>query len=150
MMEKSISEQPPFSDAGSHRSRPGLIRTAAMIQSFYALIEVTDCIGAFLMALGFMTNPYPTMSFGEMQNLFDKQPVWVVPLFLFYTSLRVTSAIGLWRNRLWGFWLTIFVSAATLIMAPFLLPFTAIEMLGNGILISVLVIGFFGDKPITS
>jgi uncharacterized membrane protein (DUF2068 family) len=132
------------------QTRPALIRTAAILQSIYALIEVVDCITASLMALGLVTNFYPTMLFKEMQTLFDSQPVWLVPLFLFYTSLRITSAIGLWRNRMWGFWLTIFVSIATLIMAPLLLPFTAVEMLGNGVLIMVLLIGFFGDAPIAA
>lgn len=128
--------------------RPRLIRAAAIMQSLYALIEITDCIVALLMALGLLGNYYPKMLFQEMQTLFDNQAAWLVPLFLFYTVLRVTSAIGLWRNRMWGFWLAIFVSTATLIMAPILLPFTSVEMLLNGILVIILLIGFFGDAPI--
>ena len=128
--------------------RPGLIRTAALLQSIYALIEVVDSVFASLMALGLVANPYPPLLFKEMQSLFDNQPGWLIPLFLFYTSLRVTSAIGLWQNKLWGFWLTIFVTSATLIMAPFLLPMTAGEMLLNGILIIVLLIGYFGDATL--
>ena len=127
---------------------PRLIRAAAIMQSLYALIEITDCIVAVLMVLGLLGNYYPKMLFQEMQTLFDNQAAWLVPLFLFYTSLRVTSAIGLWRNRMWGFWLALFVSAATLIMAPLLLPFTTVEMLLNGILVAILLIGFFGDAPI--
>jgi len=100
------------------------------------------------MALGLIANLYPKMLFAEMQTLFDRQPVWLVPLFLFYTSLRVTSAIGLWRNRMWGFWLTIFVTTATLMMAPLLLPMTTVEMLLNGVLMIVLLIGVLGDQPI--
>lgn len=129
-------------------ARPGLIRTAAALQSLYALIEISDCLIALLMALGLVANFYPKMLFQEMQTLFDNQAVWLVPLFLFYTSLRVTSAIGLWQNRMWGFWLAIFVSTATLIMAPLLLPFTAAEMLLNGILVAILLIGYFGNTPL--
>jgi uncharacterized membrane protein (DUF2068 family) len=132
----------------SHQTRPALIRAATILQSLYALLEVADCITAILMAFGLVHNPYPAVMFQEMQSLFDTQPFWLVPLFLFYTSLRVTSAIGLWQNRMWGFWMTIFVSTATLIMAPFLLPITAVEMLGNGVLIILLLIGYFGDIPI--
>ena len=131
-------------------SRPRLIRAAAIMQGVYALIEITDCIAAVLMALGWLGNYYPKMLFNEMQTLFDNQAAWLVPLFLFYTSLRVTSAIGLWRNRMWGFWLALFVSAATLIMAPLLLPFTAVEMLLNGVFVTVLLIGFFGDTSIST
>lgn len=131
---------------GSSRSK--LIRTAAIMQTIYATIEIIDCITAVLMALGLIANLYPKMLFAEMQTLFDSQSGWLVPLFLFYTSLRVTSAVGLWRNRMWGFWLTIFVSIATLIMAPLLLPMTTVEMLLNGVLMIVLMIGVFGDRPI--
>lgn len=131
---------------GSSRSK--LIRTAAIMQTIYATIEIIDCITAVLMALGLIANLYPKMLFAEMQTLFDSQSGWLVPLFLFYTSLRVTSAVGLWRNRMWGFWLTIFVSIATLIMAPLLLPMTTVEMLLNGLLMIVLMIGVFGDRPI--
>ena len=150
MKEDAFVRQAPQSTLKARMTRPGLIRAAAILQSIYALIEVVDCIFAGLMALGLVTNPYPTMLFKEMQTLFDNQPVWLVPLFLFYASLRVTSAVGLWRNRLWGFWLTIFVTIATLIMAPLLLPVTAVEMLFDGILIMVLLAGYFGDTAIGS
>jgi len=128
--------------------KAGLIKAVAVFQSLYASIEVTDCVTAGLMALHLVSNPYPKVLFPEMQQLFTSQSAWLIPLFLFYTSLRVTSAIGLWKNRLWGFWMTIFVSSATIVMAPFLLPFTAAEMLMNGILIILLLIGFFGDASI--
>ncbi len=143
-------EQTAPSTLKDHHTRPALIRAVAIIQSLYALGEFGDCIAISLMALGLLANIHPVMLFGEIQTLFDSQTGWLVPLFLFYASLRAASAIGLWRNRLWGFWLTIFVSVATLIMSPFLLPITAAEMLGNGVLIIMLLIGFFGDRPITS
>ena len=125
-----------------------LIRIVAIIQSLYALVEISDTVTAALMSAGVVSNPYPAMAFSEMQAIFDKDPIWIVPLFLFYTSIRITSAIGLWKNRLWGFWLTIFISIATLIMAPFLLPFTTAEMLLDGIIIMLLLIGYFGKKQI--
>lgn len=125
-----------------------LIRAAAILQSIYAFVEVIDCFTALLMALNLVTNPYPQMLFKEMQSLFETQAIWLLPLFLFFTSLRLTSAIGLWRQRLWGFWMALLASGATLIMAPFLLPFTAAEMLLNAILIILLLIGFFGDAAI--
>lgn len=128
--------------------RRKLIRAAAILQSAYALIEVTDCVYAVLMALGLAQNFYPGMLFPEIQALFDTQPVWLVPLFLFYTSLRAVSAVGLWKNRLWGFWLAIFASTATLIMSPFLLPITTAEMLLNGIFVMLLLIGYLGDREI--
>ncbi len=143
-----MTEQSLPSTAGQHRKQQLLIRIVAFILSAYALIEIGDCITAVLMAFGLIGNPYPTMLFSEMQALFDQQPVWLVPLFLFFTSLRVTASVGLWMNRLWGFWIALFVSVATLILAPFLLPFTSAEMLGNGILIILLLFGFFGNKPI--
>lgn len=145
MMENTAQSAPK-----GRMASPRLIRAAAIMQSLDALIEITDCVVAVLMAFGFLGNYYPKMLFQEMQTLFDSQAAWLVPLFLFYTSLRVTSAIGLWRNRMWGFWLAIFVSTATLIMAPLLLPFTTVEMLLNGVLVALLLVGFYGDTPIFS
>ena len=130
------------------KKRPFWLKTSVIIQSIYALIEIIDCIFAILMTMGLVSNFYPIMLMSEIQVMFDNDPVWLIPLFLFYTSLRAVSAFGLWHNRMWGFWLTIFVTSATLIMAPFLLPFTTGEMLLNGILIMILFIGYFGNKPI--
>jgi uncharacterized membrane protein (DUF2068 family) len=125
-----------------------LIRIVAIIQTVYALIEITDSITAALMSTGLVNNPYPAMASSEMQSIFDKDPIWLVPLFLFYTSMRAASAIGLWKNRMWGFWLTIAVSFATLMMAPFLFPFTSAEMLLDGIVIILVLIGYLGNRRI--
>lgn len=130
------------------KKRPFWLKTSVIIQATYALIEIIDCIFALLMTMGLISNFYPVMLMSEIQVMFDRDPVWLIPLFLFYTILRAVSAVGLWRNRMWGFWLTIFVTSATLIMAPFLLPITTAEMLLNGILIMILFIGYFGNKPI--
>lgn len=129
--------------------RPQLIRAAAVLQAIYASIEIVDCFTAVLMALHWLPNLYPRMLFAEVQTLFDSQPIWLVPLFLFYTLLRTVSAVGLWRDRLWGFWLTVFVSVATLMMCPFLLPITTVEMLLNGVLMILLLVGYFGDASIS-
>ena len=120
------------------------------MQAVYALIEITDCLTAVLMTLGVVRNLYPVMLFAEIQTLFDEEPAWLIPLFLFYTSLRTFSAWGLWKNRLWGWWMALLVSAATLMMAPFLLRFTTVEMLLNGVLILLLLIGYFGNAPMYS
>lgn len=130
--------------------RPFWLKTAVIIQAIYALIEIIDCGFAILMTVGIISNFYPPMLMPEIQSMFDSDPVWLIPLFLFYTSLRAVSAYGLWHNRLWGLWLTIFVTCATLVMAPFLLPLTTGEMLLNGILIMILFIGYFGKRPIYS
>ena len=50
-------------------SRSKLIRTAAIMQTVYATIEIVDCITAALMALGLIANLYPKMLFAEMQTL---------------------------------------------------------------------------------
>lgn len=148
MIKSNINKPDSFPLINKRGSRHKTLRIVAIIISIYALIEIVDCITVCLMSLRLVVNPYPLMLFSELQTLFDSQPIWLVPLFLFFTSLRITSAIGLWRNRLWGFWLTIFVSISTIIMAPFLLPFTSFEMLGNGVIMMLLLIVYFSDAPI--
>jgi len=136
------------SKMSANPDRMRLIRAAAVIQSVYAGIEIVDCLTAVIMSLGLLRNLYPEMLFPEIQRLFDHQPGWLIPLFLFYTSLRVFSAVGLWKNRMWGWWIALIASGATLMMAPFLLPITTIEMLMNAVLIILLLIGYFGSLPI--
>jgi hypothetical protein len=83
------------SKMSANPDRMRLIRAAAVIQSIYAGIEIVDCLTAVIMSLGLLRNLYPEMLFPEIQRLFDHQPGWLIPLFLFYTSLRVFSAVGL-------------------------------------------------------
>ena len=123
-----------------------LYRAIAIMLAIYSLIEVSDCITVVLMHFGVVGNYYPEMAFSEINHLFTDQPISLLPLFLFFTSNRIIAAIGLFRRRLWGFWMAIFVCAATIVVAPVLLPLTGGEMIIDGIIIFLLMLARFGTR----
>ena len=106
-----------------------MIRSIAVILAIYSLIELSDCITLLLMSLGWMDNPYPAMVFTEFNDLINNHPLWMLPVFLYFTSLRFVSALGLFHQRMWCFWTTVLVCTSTILWAPFLMPLTGLEML---------------------
>ena len=125
-----------------------LIRIIAVMLAIYSLIEVSDCITLLLMSLGWIGNPYPAMVFTEFNDLLNNHPLWMLPIFLYFTSLRFVSALGLFRQRMWGFWSTVLVCTSTILWAPFLMPLTGLEMLIDAAILFLLLLGYFGGLSI--
>ncbi len=121
---------------------------AAILLIIYGVIETGDCLTVIAMQLGLVGNVYPTFVFPGLQHLMDAQPIWFLPPFLVFTLLHFWSGVGLWRNRLWGWWMAIFVTAAVIIFTPFLLPMSGGDMLVAIVLIGLLLIGRFGRQTL--
>jgi uncharacterized membrane protein (DUF2068 family) len=127
-----------------------LLRVVAIILTIYALIEIADCLALLLMQFGLLTNPYPPMSFQEFETLINNQPFMLLPVFLYFASLRMVSAVGLFRQREWAFWTTILVCITTIWWVPFLMPFTGFELLLDGAILFLLLLARFGNRPLLS
>ncbi|MFL7871855.1 MAG: hypothetical protein AB8I58_23705 [Anaerolineales bacterium] len=125
-----------------------LIRIIAIVLMIYALIELSDCITLLLMSLGWIGNPYPAMAFTAFDDLLNNHPLWMLPVFLYFTSLRFVSALGLFRQRMWAFWTTVLVCTSTILWAPFLMPLTGLEMLMDGAILFLLLLSYFGSLSI--
>lgn len=125
-----------------------LIRGAAIVLLLYGAIEIIDSLTVIAMQLKLAPNVYPAFAFGEIQHLMETQPIWFLPTFLFFTILHLASGVGLWRNRLWGWWMAVFVTAAVIVFVPFLLPMSGGDMLATVILVPLLLIGAFDRKSI--
>ena len=66
-----------------------------------------------------------------------------------YGILRLVGAIGLLKNRMWGFALSVILCIITITLMMFLLPAGIMDgILAGGALI-LLLIQYFGDKKIT-
>ena len=137
---------PPSSPNANKANR--LIRGAAIVLLFYGAIEIVDSLTVIAMQLKLAPNVYPTFAFGEIQHLMETQPIWFLPPFLFFTVLHLASGVGLWRNRLWGWWMAVFVTATVIVFVPFLLPMSSGDMLAATILVPLLLIGAFGRQPV--
>jgi hypothetical protein len=72
----------------------------------------------------------------------------MLPVFLYFTSLRFVSALGMFRERQWAFWTTALVCITTLLWAPFMMPAAGFEMLADTAILFLLLLGRFGDRPI--
>ena len=125
-----------------------LIRWAAIILLLYGAIEIIDSLTVIAMQLKLAPNVYPTFAFGEIQRLMETQPIWFLPSFLFFTILHLASGVGLWRNRLWGWWMALFVTGAVMIFSPFLLPVSGADMLIAILLVGLLLIGYLGRQTL--
>lgn len=124
-------------------------RAVAVILAIYALIEIADCLTLLLMHFGLLANPYPPLSFAEFDGLLKHQPILMFPVFLYFASLRLVSAAGLFRRREWAFWTTLLVCVSTILWVPFLMPLTGFELLLDGAIL-FLLLARFGKQPILS
>ncbi|MBN1426983.1 MAG: hypothetical protein JXB07_01280 [Anaerolineae bacterium] len=127
-----------------------LLRTVAVILTVYALIEIADCLAILLMHFGLIENLYPAMSFLEFDELLNQQPIMLFPVFLYFASLRLVSALGLFRQRMWAFWTTVLVCVTTILWVPFLMPITGFELLLDATILFLLLLARFGNQPILS
>jgi uncharacterized membrane protein (DUF2068 family) len=125
-------------------------RVVAVILAIYALIEITDCVALLLMHFGLLANPYPPLSFLEFNGLLNRQPLLLFPVFLYFASLRLVSAVGLFRQHEWAFWTTVLVCVTTILWVPFLMPYTGFEMLFDAAILFLLLLARFGKQPLLS
>jgi uncharacterized membrane protein (DUF2068 family) len=131
------------------RSRK-LLRAIAIILTIYALIEIIDCLTLLLMHFGLFENPYPAMAFPEIDAIFNQQPIMFFPVFLYFASLRLISAVGMFRERMWAFWTTVLVCVTTILWVPFLMPLAGFELLLDAVILALLLVARFGKQPILS
>ena len=123
---------------------------AGVLQTVYGLIELVDSTTLILLSLHLVNNPYPENGFifKDFYNLIDSRPIAMLPLFLFYATLRITSGIGILKNRLWGFWMAIFITVSAVSVMPFLYPLSSGDAIAAVLIISFLLVGYFQDRPI--
>lgn len=65
-----------------------------------------------------------------------------------FGSLRVVAAIGLLRNRLWGYWLGTINCLVTLVVMTFMLPAGIVDGLLSGAALFFLLLARYGETPI--
>ena len=121
---------------------------AAILLLLYSLLEITDSIAIILIAVNIIPNLYLGWGVPIIQHLLETQPLSLAPLFWAFTMMRIVSAIGLFKNLLWGFWIGMGSTLITMILTMLFLPIGSIELLGCAILFILLVMGYCKDKPI--
>lgn len=122
----------------------------AVSQMVYASIEFLDSLCIPLISLNLIPNWYliVPLTNPELALLLENEPYWFIPIFWFFTAFRLLSGYWILKNKAKGFWLAIFISGVTLVAAFFLLPFAVVDIVGTGIVVILLFMGYFKDEPI--
>jgi hypothetical protein len=122
----------------------------AIILLVYAIIEIFDCLTLILICLSIIPNFSINLDFvfPEIKQLFVFTPINLVPMVLSFTFMRIISTIGLFKNRLWGFWIAILSLTTTMIWDILIIPIGFYELLGCTIISILLIIGYFEDNKL--
>jgi hypothetical protein len=116
-----------------------------LTELIYGLGEIGDTLYLLFLQARLLPNVYPAGSFSEINQLMSKRPIVLFPVFAFFALGRLVASLGVLRNHLWGFWLSLFVSLVTAFWAAFFLPLGGIDLLACLFIISSLLIGRLGS-----
>ena len=65
-----------------------------------------------------------------------------------FGALRLVGAVGLWKNRMWGFYLSLIMCIVTLVLMIFMLPAGIADGLLSGAALVCMLIAHSGTKTI--
>jgi hypothetical protein len=126
------------------------LHIAGLTEFIYGFAELGDTFYLLFLQAHLLPNLYPPGSFAEINNLMNNRPLALFPVFAFFSVGRLVASIGVLRNRLWGFWLSIFVSLVTAFWAVFFLPLGGFDMLGCLFIVAALLVGRLGRAPVAA
>jgi hypothetical protein len=124
------------------------LTAAGLFELIYGLAETGDTFYLLLLQARLLPNIYVPWTFSEIDRLMNVQPVVLFPVFAFFAFGRIAAGVGVLRNRMWGFWLTLFLSVVTTFWAVFFLPLGGLDMLGCLLLVGALLAGRLGRNTI--
>ncbi len=125
----------------------------------YKIASILMLIHGACMEIGGCLCLIPALIFGSDRFDMSKYFSFIVPYLqdnlylmsiigLIYGVVRVIGAIGLWKNRMWGFALSIINCVITMALMIFMLPAGVMDgILASSALILILV-QYFGNRKI--
>ncbi len=128
----------------------GWLLAAGLTMLIYGLGEAGDSLYLLIVQAGLLPYIHLNWTFPEIGKLMDHQTIVLFPVFMFFAAGRFLAAVGVLRNRLWGFWLGIFISTITILSAIFFLPLGGLDMLLSLFVVVALLLGFLGNVPLVS
>jgi hypothetical protein len=124
------------------------LAAAGLFELVYGLCEIADTVYVLLLQFRIAPNISLPWSFSGIDKLINTQPAALFPVFAFFSFGRIAAGAGVLRNRMWGFWLTLFLSIVTAFWAVFFLPLGGFDMLGCLFIVGALLAGRFGRGAI--
>ncbi len=124
--------------------------TATIMFLFYSILESLDCVILLLIILKIMPNLYLNWLFANpmIQQMLQNYTIYMFLFFIGFTSWRMISTIGLFKNRLWGFWLGLTNLLVTIVLDMWFLPIGAIEIFSCIVIIVILMVGYYDNQQI--
>lgn len=126
-----------------------LIKLAALFSAAQAILMELSALILFVGViavgsdLGFMDG-HPIFS---MKYLQDNLELMMIMAGIF-GALRLVGAVGLWKNRMWGFYLSLIMCIVTLVLMIFMLPAGIADGLLSGAALVCMLIAHSGTKTI--
>jgi len=113
-------------------------------------VETVDCIYILLIAVNLAPNIYAQfgLNITEITYFFENQPIALFPLFISFTMMRFLSAVGILKNRLWGWYIGIISLLLTIILTVLFIPIGFFEIFLCTIILIRLITGKLEDTPI--
>ncbi|MHA1377607.1 MAG: hypothetical protein ACTSRG_04390 [Candidatus Helarchaeota archaeon] len=127
-----------------------LLLITSFMLLIYSFIEIMDSICLPLIVMGLIPNFYAESGILGLKFTLEiiLNPEFFLPFFWSFTLMRVISTIGMFENKLWGFWSAICSSIITIFCSMWFFPFDSYELLVCSIILTLLIIGYFGDAQI--
>ncbi len=101
-----------------------------------------------LLALG-VDASVPARGFSFIVPFFNENLYLMMAISGVFGVLRIVGAIGLLKNRMWGYWLSIVNCVVALTLMIFMLPAGIADGLLSGTALILLLVARFGTSPIT-
>lgn len=135
-------------------SRPATrrqLRGAAILQLIQGiLMEGLPFLGLPFLLLLDVDAAVLAQGFSFIVPFFTEHLYLMMALSGIFGALRVTGAIGLLKNRQWGYWLSLINCVVTLTLMAFMLPAGIADGLLSGTALVLLLMVRFGSAPIVS
>lgn len=87
-------------------------------------------------------------SFSFIVPYFEENMNLVLVMGVIYGVVRITGAIGLWRNRMWGLVLSVINCAVTMAVMMFMLPAGVMDGILAAAALILILTHYFGDQKI--
>lgn len=122
---------------------------AAALQMMQAiLMELTPFVGLFvLLLLGIDVSALPG-GFSFVVPFFQENLPLMMVMSGIFGTLRLLGAIGLLRNRMWGYALSMLTCTVTLVLMPFMLPAGILDGVLTGAAVVLLLFARYGRTEI--
>ncbi len=125
---------------------------AGFIQLFYGIFELIDTFVISLISIGVIPNLYLSLVSidTEIGMFMESMPIIFIPIFAFFTSLRLLSGYWILQNRVKGVWMALFVTGVSIVAVWFFLPFSAFDLAIICPFVILLFMGYYRDASIIS